>query len=169
MISLFEKLLGSLGFNISSKKQTVSDSQNVAQVQGNQNRVNSPNVFLEHIEHVQTIPEISVSLPGNAAKETFEGDVTNKSNQSLVLEYIDINHSKTEFNQEFDKLILVRDNKILFPTNIFTDETKEISLMTRYRTMSGEVYEYKQVGFQTPRADGKYNISFSDTKIKRIE
>jgi hypothetical protein len=166
MINLFEKLLGYLGLNMFNKKQSISGSQNVTQVQGNNNQVNSPNILLKHIH---AIPEISVSLTGNGAKVTFEGDVTNKSKQSLVLEYIDINRVKTEFNQEFNKLIFIRDNKIVFPTNIFKEEIKEISLIARYRTLSGDVYEYKQVGVQKPRADGKYNISFSNTKIERIE
>jgi len=168
MISFFEKLFGSLGLHFSffNKKQSVSNSQNVTQVQGNSNRVNSPNMFLQH---AQTIPEIAVSLPGSGAKQTFEGDITNHSGQLLILEYVDINNVKTEFNQEFKKLIFVRDNKILFPTNMFTSEIKEISIVARYRTINGEVYEHKQIGTQILRADGKYNVSFSNTQITKIK
>ena len=166
--SLLDKLIDkfNLYFSFLNKKQSISNSQNVNQVQGNSNRVNSPNMF---IQHTQTIPEIAVSLPGNGAEQTFEGDITNHSGQLLVLEYVDINNIKTEFNREFRKLIFVRDNEILFPTNMFTSEIKEISMVVRYRTINGEIYEHKQIGTQTHRADGKYNISFNNTQIIKIK
>jgi len=169
MISFFEKLLGSFGLhlNMFNKHQSINSSQNATQVQGNNNRVNSPDVL---VQQTQSVPEIEVWLPGNGAKETFEGYIKNHSGQLLVLEYVEVNTIKTGFNQEFRKLIFVRDNKILFPPNIFTDEIKEISLIARYRTINGEVYEHRQIGAQTSRADGKYNISFnSSTQTTKIE
>lgn len=168
MISFFEKILGSLALtlNVFNKKQSSNDSQNSFQVQGDNNRINSPDV---HLKEIQPIPEISVSLYGSGAKETFEGDITNHSSQLLFLEYVDINGIKTEFNQELRKSTFVRDNKIIFPENIFTKKVREILMITRYKTTSGVIYEHKQTGLQTQRADDKYNIEFSNTKIMEVK
>ncbi len=175
MINLFKKLFGNLElhFNMFNKKQSTDNSPNSTQVQGNYNRVNSPDVFFQH---AQNIPEITVSFYGSGGTETIKGDIKNNSSQLLVLEYVDINDIRTEFNQPLSALrglIFVndRDNKILFPPNIFTSEIKEIFLIARYRTISGEIYDYKQLGTQTHRADGKYNISFdsASTQIRKIE
>lgn len=169
MITFFEKLLGSFGLdlNMFNKRQSITRSKNATQVQGNNNRVNSPAVL---VQQTQSVPEIEVWLPGNGAKATFTGYIKNHSGQLLVLEYVEVNNIKTEFNQEFRKIIFVRDNKILFPPNMFTNKIKEISLIARYRTINGEVYELKQIGTQTSRADDKYNISFKNsTQITKIE
>src|SRR3989338_1658898 len=102
MINIFEKLLGSLklSLNMFNKKQSSHNSPNSIQVQGSGNVVN---------QQSEAIPEIEVWLPGTGAKETFEGYIKNHSNSSIVLEYVEINNVKTEFNQELRNLTYIRD------------------------------------------------------------
>lgn len=154
MVNLFEKLLGSLhlSLNMFNKKQSVTSSPGAMQagrdinVQANQN---------------EDIPEIEVWLPGNGAKETFEGYIQNHSGQSLILEYVEVNGVKTEFNQQFRKLIYIRDKQISYPNDVFVKNIGKVKLVTRYRTLSGKIYEHRQTGSQTNGPDKKFNISFN--------
>lgn len=160
MISIFEKLLDKFGLslNMFNKKQTVQNSPNATQVQGNNNVVNQRSLV---------IPEVQVNLYGNGAKETFEGDFTNKSSQSVVLKFIKINGIKTELNQSLNKLTFIRDNQIQYPEGIFK-RRQNISLKLRLEDIKGNTYEVNQIGNQESRKDGKFNIIFGLPKYIRI-
>ena len=153
MINIFEKLLGSLKLklNMFNKKQSSYNSPNSIQVQGSGNVVN---------QQTETIPEIEVWLPGAGAKETFEGYIKNHSNNSIILEYVEINNVKTNFNQELRNLIYIRDRQIQYPPEIFR-EKQDIVLKTRYHTLQETIYEFEQKGEQTTGPPGKFNISFN--------
>lgn len=154
MINLFEKLLGSLKLflNMFNKNQSINNSPGSTQIQGNKNVINQKN---------ESIPEIEVWLPGNGAKETFEGYIKNHSKQSLVLEYVEINGVKTMFDQQFRKHIPIVGQKIIYPKQVFTNKIDNITIKVRYHTLAGNAYEYRQTGNQTSRADKKFNISFN--------
>lgn len=154
MISLFEKLLGSLklSLNMFNKNQSANNSPGTTQIQGSNNVVN---------QRSKSIPEIEVWLPGDGAKETFEGYIKNHSKQSLVLEYVEINGVKTTFDQQFRKHIPIVGKKITCPNQVFTNKIGKITIKVRYHALDGNVYEYRQSGNQTSRDDKKFNISFN--------
>jgi len=162
MINLFEKLFGSfqLILNMFNKKQTMQNSPSSNQIQGNYNVVN---------QHQLIIPEIQVNLYGSGAKETFEGDIKNKSGRSVVLKFIEINGIKTEFNQNLTNLIFIRNNEIQihYPKGIF-NKKQDILLKLRFEDIEGNIYEVSQHGNQEPRDDRKFNIIFGLSKYIRI-
>lgn len=160
MISFFKKLIDKLylSLNIFNKKQTIQNSPNSTQIQGNGNVVNP---------HPSLVPEIQLSLYGSGAKGTFEGDITNKSDRSVVLKFIEINNTRTDLNQNLNKLIFIRDNKIQLPQGIFNN-IQSISLKLRFEDIGGNIYEVSQNGKQEPRSDGKFNITFSSSKYTQI-
>jgi len=154
IVNLFKKLLGSLKLSLKmfNKSQSINSSPGATQIQGSNNVVNQQD---------ESIPEIEVWLPGNGAKETFEGYIKNHSGQSLVLEYVEINGVKTELNQQLRKHIPIEGRKITYPKQIFTNKIDNITMTVRYHTLTGKIYEHRQAGNQTGRNDKKFNISFN--------
>ncbi|GEM_PF-4090986 len=109
------------------------------------------------IQRDEAVPEIHLQLYGAGSKRTIEGHVEKKGDITLILELIEINGSKTEFEQQFTKLLFLKN--LHFSDSLFTTKTPEIKVKVVYRTLDGKKYELTQMMNQTTRADGLFNIS----------
>jgi hypothetical protein len=109
------------------------------------------------------IPEINLHLYGAGSKRTIEGHIEKKSGQTLVLESIQINGKITDFEQQFIKLIPIKN--LNCDDDLFTTKIPKIEVKVLYKTLTGEKYILTQELTQTDRADGLYNVSLVASPI----
>lgn len=111
--------------------------------------------------HKTNMPEISLEISAQASNEEFEVQLVNSSRQTLVAERIDVNGVVTELEQQqFSKLYPLQNVNI--PNGIFDNPIDEVKVGVTYSTLGDLRYELTQIGKQENRADGRYNIVFSD-------
>lgn len=105
----------------------------------------------------QSIPEFHLQLYGNGAKLSFDGHAEKKTDITLVIEFIEINGVRTYINRQFTKLTHL--NGLNHDPSLFQAVTPSISIKVRYRTLTGETFDYIVDAEQQSRADGKFNIT----------
>lgn len=116
---------------------------------------------------ISDIPEIHLQLYGVGSKRTIEGHVEKRDDKTLILETVELNGYKTQFEQQFTKLIFL--NNLKFPDSIFTTKEPEIKARVVYRTLDGKRYELLQTMTQEKRADGVFNVALTgNPSIKRL-
>ncbi|MBU0498390.1 MAG: hypothetical protein KKG04_10630, partial [Candidatus Thermoplasmatota archaeon] len=113
----------------------------------------------------QNIPEIHLHLHGDETR-SLEGHIENKSGRTLVAEYIEIDGTKTIINNQFTKLVPLKN--LNFDHTIFRKEKTDIQVTVRYRTLTGDAFEYSDKGRQQyRRGDGKYNVGLVGSPVIR--
>lgn len=104
-------------------------------------------------------PEFHLQLYGSGAKREIEGHIEKQSGPILVAETIEIDGLETILNQQFTKLVYLKN--LNFPTDLFTTKKREIIVKVVYRTLDGKKFEYSQGMSQEERADNLFNIALT--------
>ena len=105
------------------------------------------------------LPEVALMIKAQANTSRFEVQLVNNSGQALIAENIRVNDVNTRLNQQFNKSFPIEQVKI--PEDIFDSELGAVTVIVRYRTLDGKLYNLTQVGKQEHReGDGRYNVIF---------
>ncbi len=106
------------------------------------------------------MPEVTLAVSAQASKGQISVKLSNKSSQTLIAITLWVNGEVTELNQQFTKQYTAENIK--FPEGIFNKEIGDVAVELEYGTLGGLRYKLTQIGRQEERADGQFNVIFSD-------